>query len=374
MAGEGFSGDGPAPVASAAEDREASRRFVAQTVEAAIRIAVLLALAAYCLQILRPFLVAVVWGAIIATALHPAYQRLLAVLGDRNKLAAVLFVLLGMVVLLLPTALLSGTAAEAVQAVAGRLSEGDLVVPPVPDEIAGWPLIGEPLHRSWQLANQNLEAALEPLRPHLVGVGRWLLSSVAAAALDVLQFALSIVIAAVMMAHATGGGKVVRTLGRRLAGERGEEFAELAGATVRSVAQGVIGIALLQALLAGVGLMVAGVPGAGLWALLVLIVAVVQLPPLLVLGPIIVYVFATSSTLPAVLFAAWCLAVSLGDAPLKAMLLGRGLSVPTLVILLGAIGGAVSGGIIGLFLGAVVLALSYELVVAWLEAAPPAAG
>jgi predicted PurR-regulated permease PerM len=156
-------------------------------------------------------------------------------------------------------------------------------------------------------------------------------------------------------------------LASRLTGERGEEFAMLATKTVRSVAQGVLGVALIQCLLAGVGLLAAGVPGAGLWALLVLLLAIVQLPPILILAPIIVYVFSVSSTTVAVIFMIWSIAVSMSDAFLKPLLLGRGVQVPMLIILVGAIGGMIHSGIIGLFVGAVVLALGYELFKAWLQ-------
>jgi predicted PurR-regulated permease PerM len=134
---------------------------------------------------------------------------------------------------------------------------------------------------------------------------------------------------------------------------------------VRSVAQGVIGIALLQALLAAMGLFLAGVPAAGLWSGLVLMLAVMQLPPLLVLGPVAVYVFTARSTPTAVAFLIWSLAVSASDGFLKPLLLGRGVGVPTLVILIGAIGGMITDGIVGLFVGAVVLAVGYKLSAAW---------
>ena len=139
---------------------------------------------------------------------------------------------------------------------------------------------------------------------------------------------------------------------------------------MQSVTRGILGVALIQAVLAGIGLLVVGVPAAGLWVLLILFLAAVQIPTLLILGPIIVYVFATSSTAVAVLFAIWSTAVGLSDNVLKPLLLGRGTDVPMLVIFMGAIGGFVLEGIIGLFVGAVVLAVGYTLFKAWLEDAP----
>jgi predicted PurR-regulated permease PerM len=154
----------------------------------------------------------------------------------------------------------------------------------------------------------------------------------------------------------------------RLAGdEQGKKAVDLSEATVRSVALGILGVALIQTILAGMGFLVVDVPGAGFWALLVLILAIIQLPTILILGPIILYVFSTSSTGTAIVFAIWSLAVGMSDAFLKPLLMGRGVDVPMLVIFIGAIGGFVLSGIIGLFVGAIVFALGYKLFMDWLE-------
>ena len=136
--------------------------------------------------------------------------------------------------------------------------------------------------------------------------------------------------------------------------------------TIRSVAKGVLGVAIIQALLSGVGLAIMGVPAPGLWAGAVLILAIIQLPPLIVLGPIAFWVFSIADPVPATIFAVYAFIVSISDAFLKPMFLGRGMEIPMLVILLGAIGGAILSGIIGLFVGAVVLALGYEILKAWM--------
>ena len=187
---------------------------------------------------------------------------------------------------------------------------------------------------------------------------------------------LAIVIAGVMLVHSAGGGRTARSIGARLAREQGEATVDLAAQTIRSVANGVVGVAAVQSLLAAVGLYLAGVPAAGLWAVLVLILAVAQLPPLLILGPAVVYVMATSdSTVTIVLFVIWGLLVSVSDSFLKPMFLGRGMEIPMPVILIGAIGGMLLSGIIGLFVGAVVLAIGYKLFTAWMkEQEAPAIG
>jgi predicted PurR-regulated permease PerM len=182
-----------------------------------------------------------------------------------------------------------------------------------------------------------------------------------------LKFVVSIIIAGVLLAKADGGRQVAQAFARRVAGEQGAKAVELAGATVRSVALGILGVALIQTSLAVAGFLVVGVPGAGFWALLVLILAVIQLPTILILGPIIVYVFSTSSTVIAVVFAIWSILVGISDAFLKPLLMGRGVDVPMLVIFIGAIGGFMLSGIIGLFVGAIIFTLGYKLFLHWLN-------
>jgi predicted PurR-regulated permease PerM len=346
-------------------------RFLARAVEVSVRIGVVLLLAAWCFQITRPFLIPIVWGIILATAIHPGYQHLQAAMGGRRKLAAGLLTLAALSLLIVPTILFAGSLVESGQWLATGLADGTLEVPPPPEAIASWPLIGEPLHGFWQLAYVNFEAALRQVGPHLLGLGSGLLSTAAGLGLGIVQFVISIAIAGVLLAGAGTGHRVAKEIATRLAGERGEELTDLAGATVRGVAQGILGVALIQSALIGLGLFAVGVPHAALWTLLCLMLAVIQLPPFLVVIPIIVYVFTTSSTGVAVAFTIWQVLAGGSDNVLKPLLLARGIDVPMIVIFMGAIGGFMGSGFIGLFVGAVVLALGYELFMAWLSEGRP---
>lgn len=348
-----------------------SRWPIQQAVEAAIRIGLVFLLAAWCFLIVEPFIIPILWGMIIAIASYPFYRWLRDKLGGRGKLAAALFTLLALALLIAPMVLLVDTLADTTQTLSGKLEEGSLTVPAPPESVGEWPLVGEQFAAFWQGASENLPQTLTSIAPQLKEAAGWLLTTAAGAGFAVLQFVFSIIIAAAMLANAEGVGGFLQALASRLSGERGAAYASMATKTVRSVANGVLGVALIQALLAGVGLLAAGVPGAGLWALLVLLVAIVQLPPLLVLIPIIIYVFSTASTTVAVLFTIWSVLVGMSDALLKPLLLGRGVEVPMLIVLIGAIGGMIGAGIIGLFVGAVVLALGYELFKAWLAEARP---
>ena len=341
--------------------------FMARALEAAIRISLVALLLYWCFKIGQPFIETIVWGIIIAVAVHPGYDRLKSALGGRGRLAAILITLFALIVLLVPTYMLSDSLINAVKAYSAQIEKGTLAVPPPPESVRDWPVIGGPLYTFWNLASNNLAAALSKIAPLLKKYGAPLLSTAAGAGVGILKFVVSIVIAGVLLANAVGGGRAAHAIARRLTGEQGTNAVALAEATVRSVALGILGVALIQTILAGLGFLVVGVPGAGLWALLVLVLAVVQLPTILILGPIIVYVFATSSTVIAVLFAIWSLLVGMSDAFLKPLLMGRGVDVPMLVIFIGAIGGFISSGIIGLFVGAIVLALGYKLFLLWLD-------
>ena len=343
-------------------DLASSRR----TIDTAIRIGLIALLVYWCLHIFRPFWAPVLWAIIIAVAVQPLYRKCEALLGGKKKLALTLFTGVALAMLILPTVMLVRSVVDTVQHVYSGLEAGTLRVPPPPDTVSNWPVVGERLYATWTAASNNLTATVKQYEPQLREAGKWVLSAAAGAGAGVAQFIVSILIAAAFLANQDGAYKFSRALAVRLAGEEGEDIADLAGATLRSVAQGVLGVAVIQSLLAGLGMLAAGVPGAGLWALAVLVLAVLQLPALLVLGPVIIYVFSVSSTLLAVLFMIWGLLVSVSDTFLKPMLLGRGMDIPMLVILIGSIGGMMTSGLIGLFVGAVVLALGYKLFLAWL--------
>ncbi|MGD8254417.1 MAG: AI-2E family transporter [Syntrophobacterales bacterium] len=341
--------------------------YVRRAIEASIHIGLVALLIFWCFKIGQPFIQIIVWGIIIAVAIHPIYNRLKSALGGRDRLAATLITIFALIFLLVPTIMLSDSLIDTAREVAAQLEEGTLKVPPPSESVRSWPIIGEPLYKLWSLGSQDLDAAVSKMAPRLRKYGISVLSAAADAGFGILAFVVSIIIAGVFLANADGAHQAALTFFRRLAGERGANFVELAGATVRSVAQGILGVAIIQAILGGLGCLMVGVPGAGLWALLILLVAVVQLPPLLILGPIIFYVFSTSSTITATLFAIYSVLVSISDPFLKSLLLGRGVDVPMLIIFIGAIGGFITSGIIGLFVGAIVFTAGYKLFLRWLE-------
>jgi len=350
-----------------------ARPFVDQAVEAAVRIALLATLVVMCFRIVEPFLVPIAWGIILAVAVWPGYEWLLQRLGGHRVLAAVVFVVIAILVLLVPVGLLSDTLVQGGEWLTHGLKSGDFKIPPPPD-LSGVPLVGKYIESFWRQASTNLGQALGVLEPQLQAAGAWLLRFATSAGVGLLHFVLAILIAGVLLAKSGTGRRAADAVGYRLAGERGLRYARLAETVVRSVSRGILGVALIQALLAGLGMLVAGVPGAGLWALVVLLLATIQIGAFPVLVPAVIYLFYTADLPIAVIFAIWALFVGSIDNVLKPILLGRGVSVPMAVIFLGAIGGFVGAGIIGLFVGPVVLVLGWELLLAWLaDAAPPPA-
>jgi predicted PurR-regulated permease PerM len=342
------------------------------TVEVLVRVGVLLVLVVWCFWITRPFIVAVLWGAILAVAVHPGYRRLCHWLGGREGLAATILSLLALLLLIGPLSMMTTALVGNIADLAERLSGGQIVIPPPPTTLAEWPFLGPRVERLWQLASVNLLSAMQEVQPQLRALGGWLLSLVAGIGLGLLNFVAAVVIAGLLLAYSTGGGRLAQAFATRLVGERGPELAGLAEQTVRNVARGVLGTALIQSALAGTGFVVAGVPWAALLTLVCFLLGVVQIGPAIVLIGAVVYVFSSAGTLIGSLFLAWCVLVGLVDNVLKPLLIGRGSTVPMAVILAGVLGGLLAHGLIGLFVGPIVLALGYELFRAWL-AGPSAA-
>lgn len=338
-------------------------------IETAIQLVVLCVLLFWCFKIMEPFIMMVAWSIIIAIALFPVYQELQGLLGGRPRVAAVLVSLTLIAILVAPAAMLTDSLLGGAKLLADAGSQGKLNINP-PAGVAEWPLVGKPLYDLWQRAATNLPAFLSDYSPHFKAFGGWVLNTVAGTGLGLVMLLISFVIAGVLLANATRGARAAEAFAVRLAGSRGPEFASLSSLTIRNVALGIVGVSILQSVLLGIGFLAIGLPAAGLLALIVLILCIVQIGPTLVSLPAIIYVFSTVDTLPAVLFAIWTVVMTYGDGILKPIVFSRGAVVPTVVIFLGAIGGMLAYGIIGLFVGAVVLSLGYELYMAWLEDTP----
>jgi predicted PurR-regulated permease PerM len=334
--------------------------------ESSIHVGLAILLVASCLLILYPFLPLLTWGVLIAVSAYPAFKKLQSALGERGTLSAVLFTVVLLAALFVPVILLAETLVDAIQAIATRFKEGSLIIPPPPATVASWPIIGAPLNRLWVSASTDLTALIHGLTPQLKTIVPGVFSASAGLGLTVLQFALAIVVSGVLLANAQHAYEVTCSLCNRLFGDKGSEVQQMMGATIRSVTSGILGVAVIQTFFAGLSFLLFGLPGAGLWTVVFLIAAVLQVGAL-VLVPAVIYMFTMAGTTKAVIFLVWCLVVALMDNFLKPLLLGRGVAVPIAVVFLGAIGGFVTFGLIGLFIGAVLLSVGYKLFLAWLQ-------
>ncbi|MFV2056433.1 MAG: AI-2E family transporter [Thiohalomonadales bacterium] len=340
-----------------------------QQIDVAIRIGLIALLAFWSLYIAAPFVVPVIWGIIIAVGSYPVHQLLQSKLGLSNALSATLYSFLLLALLITPTVILSGELIDEAQELSTQVKQDKLTIPPPPTSVKGWPLVGEKISAFWTRASEDPKETVRKIRPELEKIGKWLISTAAGAGFTILMFSFSIIIAGVFLATAAKGRQAAEAILTRLVGENGKNMTDLAQATVRSVVNGILGIAILQAILAGLGFMAMDIPWAGALALLCLVLAVVQIDILIILIPLSIYAFSTTGTFAAVVFLIWNIAVGLMNNVLKPILLGRGVKAPMAVIFIGAIGGMIAHGIIGLFIGAVVFVLGYTLFMVWLDEA-----
>lgn len=355
-----------------------SSRWGTEVIEQAVRLALLAFLVYWSFLIVRPFVPILVWSVVLAVALYPGYTWLTMRLGGRSALAAVLLTCLSLVVVVGPAIWMSLSVIDSLKMVADDFSAGSILVPRPPETIRAWPLIGPQLYGFWHLASSNLADALQTLAPHLKSYARPVLDLAGSAGLGVLSFLASIVLAGFLLVPGPRLVVGVREILDHVVPRRSGEFVALAGSAIRTISRGVLGISLLQALLAGIGFKVAGIVAAGVLTFLVFAFGVIQIGPSLVILPAIGWAWMTMETGPAAAFTLYMLAVNFMDNILKPIVMGHGLRTPIPVIFIGVVGGTLAHGLIGLFVGPIVLAISWELLRTWTrsetEAAPLLAG
>ena len=334
---------------------------IQRSIRTALRLGFIALLFVMSYFILKPFLGIVIWGIIIAVALFPVHKKFAKILGNREKLSVTLIVLIGIALIIVPSIMFTASTVESLQDLSKNLEEGSLQIPKPEESVADWPLIGGLVYETWELASNSLSALVMKFTSQLMEFAPKVFSFAAGLVGTVFVFIISLVISGALLVNSKAAEKTAISVFKTLAGTEGEQFASLAGATIRSVVQGVLGTALIQTFFISIGLFAIGFPAAGIVALIVMFVAIIQLPLLLVMIPAIIYVFTYAGTTTAVIFTIWTIIWSASDNVIKPMLMGRGMDIPMLVILLGAIGGMMMAGIVGLFIGAVLLAFSYKV-------------
>ena len=356
-------------------DQALEQRVASSLMDVLIRAGLILAMAMLCYQIFSPFLTLMVWALILAVTIYPLHQALASKIGGKQGLAATLLVVVGVVLIVAPTAMLMSSLGDSVHQLVNDVQNNSLKIPAPRPGVEAWPVVGKQIHDVWSKAHADLPALVQSLQPKIGELAKTALGFVASIGSGLLQFMASFIIAGVIMAFGQSGSRASRAIFERIVGNaRGSEFASLSTATIRAVAQGVIGVALIQAIIVGMALLVAGVPWAGVLAGIVLVLGIAQVPALIVTLPAIGYLWSSGdySTAAAIAYTVVLFLSGLADNVLKPLMLGRGVDAPMPVILLGALGGMAAAGILGMFVGATLLTLGYQIFMGWVAANPNA--
>ncbi len=335
-----------------------------------IRFGIIAAVVVLCFQVFSPFLGIMLWALILAVALYPLHQKLAKKLKGKQGKSATTIVLIGLLLIGGPTIMLGNSFANHMFNIYNDFNAGTLTIAPPKEGIKDLPIAGERLYNAWSAASQDLPKFVEAAEPKLKELSKSTASAAANTASGIFSFLGSLIIAGIMMAYGQSGSSAMLRISQRLSGkDNGIKLHKLSVGTVRSVATGVIGVAFIQALLLGLGFVFAGIPGAGILAIIVMVLGIVQLPAALISLPAIAYLWLSgdASTTHNIIFTVYLLIAGLADNVLKPILLGRGVDAPMPVVLLGAIGGMVVSGIIGLFVGAVLLTVGYQIFMDWVN-------
>lgn len=336
-------------------------------IDIAIRLTLVGLLAYWSLLLIGPFITIVTWGVILAVALFPTFEWLRGVLWGKGVLTAVVMTIVFLLIIIGPVSFLAAALAENVTDFAADLEAGTLTVAPPGEGVKDWPVIGEKLYLFWSQASVNLQDALATVAPDLKNLATAMLGFVANVGLDVLKFIASVIIAGCLFVPGLKLAAGFGAFAERISAKRGKPFVALGAATIRNVARGVIGISLIQSLLLGVGMLVAGVPAAGILTLICLFLGIIQIGPAIVIIGTLIWAWAELGTVSALIFTVYMIPATFLDNVLKPIVMSRGLSTPMLVIFIGVIGGTMAHGLIGLFIGPIVLAVAYELIVFWVR-------
>jgi predicted PurR-regulated permease PerM len=331
-----------------------------------IRLLILLLIIAWCLLIMLPFVHIMMWSLILGLAIFPLHKSLSQKLGSKPKLASFLIIFSILLIVILPSVLMMLSLVDEVKELKTSYSDGTLTIPPPTEKVKEWPIIGERLFTLWESAAVNLKQVIIQYKDQLIDVGRKIASGILGAVGGVVQIIASLIIAGILLVVG-GVGDSIRKFFRKLAGSKGDEFAEITLKTIGNVVKGVLGVALILGILHGILFTLAGIPYAGVWTLLVFVLGILQIPAVIVTLPIIIYMFAVKEPMPASIWTVLLLVAGLSDNFLKPILLGKGAPVPMLIIFIGVVGGFIFSGFIGLFTGAVVMSIGYKLFLGWLN-------
>lgn len=354
-------------------DPEAEPSGSTPLLDVLVRAGLIGALAVLCYQVFAPFLSLTAWSAVLAVTMYPFHQWLARRTGGKPWIASIILVVICFLLIIIPTGLLTNSFADSVRSFIGAVKSNTLEIPAPAERVEQWPIVGKKVYDIWSKAHNDLPGLVQSMQPKIGALAQKALAMVAGIGGSLLMFLGSFLIASIVMAYGESASRGSRAIFQRVAGlARGEALAKLSTATIRTVALGVMGIAFIQAIVIGLALLLAGVPAAGVWAIIALVLGIAQVPALLVTAPAIIYIWSSGNygNAAAITYTVILLVAGMIDNILKPLMLGRGVAVPMPVILFGALGGMASRGILGMFIGATALALGYEICKGWVATNP----
>lgn len=349
-------------------EKKLEDRLFNRLLDVYIRTGFIIAMVMLCYKVFSPFLSLMIWALVLAVTLYPLHQLIAAKLRGKDGLTAVIIVTFGILIIVAPTTMIGSSFGDSLYKIVADLKNNTLQMPEPSSKLTGLPLIGPQIDKLWTMAHDDLPDLIIKNQEKISSLTKTSLTVVAGLGGELLKFILSFIIAGIIMAYGKSGSKNAMAISRRIFGsQRGEEFAHLATATIRAVAQGVIGIACIQALAVGVVLIIIGLPWTGLISIIVLVLGIAQIPAGIITLPIIAYLWISGDyeTIKAIFYTVMLFVASMADNVLKPIMLGRGTDAPMPVILLGALGGMATGGLLGMFIGAIILSLGYQIFMGW---------
>ncbi|MCK5816139.1 MAG: AI-2E family transporter [Flavobacteriaceae bacterium] len=339
-----------------------------QAIDVYIKIVVLSVLIVASYLIAKPFLLLIIWAILVAVTLFPFYEKVLNLFkGKKKGLVTTLFVVALLAIIVTPTVNIASSVVDSSKEIISSFNAGTIEVSPPNQSVKSWPLIGEKIFTAWNNASIDIQGFIQKHPDEVKSSAGWFFDSFTGLIGSVFLSLIALIIAGIFMSSAKGGYKTGLAFAEKMMTGKGEEIMSMCINTIRSVVKGILLVAIIQAILAFIGFQMIGLSMAGILAIIVMIGAIIQIPVTLIVIPIIIFVFSFADTTPAIIFTIYIIIVSLLDNFLKPMLLAKGLETPMIVILIGAIGGMMFLGILGLFIGPVILAISHRLYTNWVN-------
>jgi len=340
-----------------------------QIVHITLQLLALGLLIGWCFYILAPFFNPIIWAAILAVTLYPLHQKLKRKLKGKGTLAAVLITAVIFILVIIGGGWLAVKTGSDIKTEISAYREGKIKIPAPPLSVKEWPVIGNKAYQIWGQLTTGADSLIQNYPEQVKSLITVSIGLLATTGKGLLIFAISILISGVFLVYAEPSAVFASAIFNRLMNSTKFDMASIAAITIRNVVKGILGVAIIQSVCAGIGFTLAGIPYAGVWILLCLILAIIQVGIFPVVLCVLIYIWTTDRTTAAIILTIYMIPVGLLDNILKPLLMGKGAPVPMLVIFLGSLGGFMYSGFIGLFTGAVILSLGYRLFDTWLKGA-----